>query len=476
MWRSWRRRSSAAAGAGMFSCVVDTDPRFHLEALRWFAALTEVAGVEPSALVVHAVGGSNSDALEYLQLCGVAVRSISSFDERSPHCNKIAGALSLAQSGVDGLAVLTDADVAICRDARLLRIPQASVGSKLVDRPHPPLELLRKVFQHAGVPLPAVVSLYPNSWQSTVAGNGNGGLYLIPGAVLSRVAGAWAKWACWLLDRPALLERYTTYVDQVAMALALATEHIDATRLGVEWNLPTHIPELIPPDADAPAVLHYHKRVEPTGLLSMTGVAAVDEMIATVNTAIAKVWQASFPNQTFWEWRYRTDPTLASGIESRGKPLEEKRRLLAAIAAEIQPSSVLDVGCGDGAATSDLAFERYVGIDLSAEAVRIAQRGRPDGEFRVGTLDENARADLTICLDVLIHQPDTTAYEVLVGRLLRSAHRALIVSGYEEPPSAGSQMVYFHEALSATLRRLAPTAKLTRLREGHEITTFLVLR
>ena len=46
---------SGAAG-GQFACVVDEHPRFHLDALRWYAALTALAGVKPSDLVVHAVG------------------------------------------------------------------------------------------------------------------------------------------------------------------------------------------------------------------------------------------------------------------------------------------------------------------------------------------------------------------------------------------------------------------------------------
>ena len=39
--------SGRAPVAGVFSCVVDQHPRFHLEALRWFASLTTVAGVDP---------------------------------------------------------------------------------------------------------------------------------------------------------------------------------------------------------------------------------------------------------------------------------------------------------------------------------------------------------------------------------------------------------------------------------------------
>ena len=51
-----------APAAGTFSCVIDTHPRFHLDALRWFASLTRLAGVEPADLVIHTVGPAKTEA------------------------------------------------------------------------------------------------------------------------------------------------------------------------------------------------------------------------------------------------------------------------------------------------------------------------------------------------------------------------------------------------------------------------------
>lgn len=284
--------AAPARATGTFSCVVDTHPRFESEALRWFAALTAVAGVDPADLVINAVGDPNTEALQYLAARGVTVRTISAFDERSPHCNKIAGALSLASHGVDGLAVLTDADVVVCRDARTLRIPVNAVGAKLVDKSHPPLEIVRAVFREAEIALPPVVPLDLDPTDFTVAGNGNGGFYAIPGPLLAKLAAAWAKWATWLLDRRELLANFAIYVDQLAMAMAVASEGLDALRLDAEWNYPTHVPEWISPDAATPAVMHYHQQVEPDGLLSTTGVVSIDSLIARVNRAISAFWPA----------------------------------------------------------------------------------------------------------------------------------------------------------------------------------------
>jgi len=458
---------------GKFSCVVDAPARFHLDALRWYAALSRVTGVDSSDLIVHAVSGCQSDVLDYLRKQGVVVRDVEPFDVRSPHCNKISGALDLAATGVDGLAVLTDADVVVLEDPRGLDIPKRTVGLKAVDAAKPSLSVLEAVFDAAGLPLPP---LWPVDLGPTVAGNGNGGFYLVPGEVLSIVTSAWERWARWLLDRVELLERWVKNVDQVAMAMALAAEGIEAHRLDPRWNLPTHRPDRIHDPLEAPAAIHYHKNVNKMGLLSHTGFDTVDKQIDVANAAISEIWHEGFPNATFWEWRYTVDPDRGSGGGSRGKPLEEKRQLLSELIEILRPASVLDVGCGDGEATVGLPLPQYVGLDLSPEAIRRAQSGRPDGDYRVGTLaDHSVAADLTICLDVLIHQADASRYRAFVEGLVKSATLALVVSGYEAAPATNSPMVHFHEPLSKTLMEFAPGVELYPLRENHGMTTFILM-
>ena len=122
-------------------------------------------------------------------------------------------------------------------------------------------------------------------------------------------------------------------------------------------------------------------------------------------------------------------------------------------------------------------MQDYVGIDLSSEALRLAEIGRPEGSFLLGHLaDFPIRADLTICLDVLIHESDAASYRDQVARLWESAERALVVSGYEQSRGPAYPMVHFHEPLSATLRAVAPDAEHYPVREEHGITTFVVLR
>ena len=463
---------------GTFSCVVDEHPRFHLEALRWFVSLTTIAGVDPGDLVVHVVGSDTSDALVHLRSLGVTMRSIEPFDPRSPHCNKVAGALRLAEVQTKGLVVLCDTDVAVLEDPRTLVLPPGSIGAKVVDTPVPPLEVLHGVFAAAGVPAPPTTPLPWGENQATVVGNSNGGLYLIPAPLLPVLAQAWERWARWLLDRRELLLDWTFHLDQVAMVLALTAEGIGSEQLDVRWNTPIHDLSRVPPDPPIPAVIHYHQEIDLDGRLRTTGFPSIDRQIDRVNGAIGQLWQEAFPVVTFWQWWNLTYAGSASLTRSRGQPLLGDRDLLASVLGAIAPATVLDVGCGDGERTQNLPMPDYVGIDQSPEAVHSAKARRPEGRFFVGRLaDFPVHADLTICLDMLRHQSDPVAYRDQVTGLWESANRALVISGYEQPPPVtASPKSHFHEPLSATLLAVAPDAEYYPVREEHGITTFVVLR
>jgi hypothetical protein len=281
-------RSTAVRPTGVLSCVVDSDPRFSLEVLRWYATATRLAGVPGPALTVNLVGHDASDVASYLRSRQVIVRSIAPFDPRSPHCNKIAGALRLLSELPPGPCVLTDTDVALFADPRTILISADSVGMTPVDLPNPPVKVLRKIFATAGVPEPAVVATPWRRRARTLVGNGNGGLYVVPAPLLTSVATAWARWARWLLDRSHLLGGWFIHVDQVAMALALSAEQINVVDVGRRWNVPTHLGKL-PADVPSPAMVHYHRAIDGLGAIAMTQRAPVDRLIARANIVTAEI-------------------------------------------------------------------------------------------------------------------------------------------------------------------------------------------
>ncbi len=451
--------SETKGGTGLFSCVLDEHPRFHLDALRWFACLTEVAGVHPDDLVAHVVGDPQSDVLDFLKGHGVAVVEVAPFDKRSPHCNKISGALRLAEENRNGTVVLCDTDLAVLEDPRTIELPEGSIGAKPVDAPVPPLPILGEVFAEAGLPAPRTIELAWGSDDLTLSGNNNGGLYLVPGSLLPGLATAWAQWARWLLDRIALLGQWRIYIDQVAMALALRAEGIDSTALAVRWNTPTHDASRIRADAAEPAIIHYHQEVDRAGLLKDTSSPSINKGIAKANEAIARVWEEAGPGRTQQQWLAGLDAAMVPA-----EAVDPFRAIASVLLGALGPSTVLVLGEPGQELTTGLVNATSTRSGPSLEALgRAVQDGAGD---RLPT------ADLVISIGTLPAPTGREEHESLIRLLCDAAARALLVSGWE---GAGEKQENLDEPLVDTLRRMVPGAEVYPV--GHpQSGTFVVLK
>jgi 2-polyprenyl-3-methyl-5-hydroxy-6-metoxy-1,4-benzoquinol methylase len=103
------------------------------------------------------------------------------------------------------------------------------------------------------------------------------------------------------------------------------------------------------------------------------------------------------------------------------------------------PSSILDVGCGEGVLTERWARTidgRVVGIDLDDPKLRVewARRSRPNLEFRTGLGDSLPYADrefeAATAMEVLEHVPDPDA---VLAEMARVASHWLLLSVPREP-------------------------------------------
>jgi hypothetical protein len=265
------------------------------------------------------------------------------------------------------------------------------------------------------------------------------------------------------------------HADQLGFGLAMweLGEHV--TPLPPAKNFPIHLPlESYDAESGAPAVLHYHDRVGPDGMLLPLGIPRVDERIELVNGVLSADRRASFDNGRFWNFRYSEHGALGSGLGSRGRNAEEKRRLIAGVIAETSPRSVLDVGCGDLFVTGDLPLADYFGLDVSAEAIRIAGTRRTDWRFATGDVlsADLEPADLVLCLDVLIHERDPHRYRGAVCRLAELAKRTLLIAAYNQEPWLTSAMTFYHEPISRTLRETGRFASI-EIVGGYRDTTVL---
>jgi 2-polyprenyl-3-methyl-5-hydroxy-6-metoxy-1,4-benzoquinol methylase len=105
------------------------------------------------------------------------------------------------------------------------------------------------------------------------------------------------------------------------------------------------------------------------------------------------------------------------------------------------PSSLLDVGCGEGVLVHQWALRlgdsrRVVGIDLEEESIQAgwAERQAPNLEYRVMEAENLPFAEnefaLAAAIEVLEHVPDP---EHTVAEMARCAERHLLVSVPREP-------------------------------------------
>ena len=143
-------------------------------------------------------------------------------------------------------------------------------------------------------------------------------------------------------------------------------------------------------------------------------------------------------NRAFWNERYRTVPWLGSGPGSRGISQQYKASLLKTVLLKNGITSVVDVGCGDlcwlrtdRLSTRDLEGIRYVGLDISEEAILANRRAFPELEFELYDLDRDPlpmHGDLVLCFDVLIHQTSREQFTRCLNHLLDGIARHALVS------------------------------------------------
>jgi 2-polyprenyl-3-methyl-5-hydroxy-6-metoxy-1,4-benzoquinol methylase len=440
-----------------YSCVVDAKPKFEWQAFLWAQSLMKNGKCQPYDLKIHCMPCVSEHFRDYCRKLNIHIIDAKPFEGGHAYCNKIQQCFSKVFGEYEKI-ILMDADMFLLAPPKF---PTATLfAGKIVDTANPPLEILRSLYQDAHIQpsktVPVNCALSPQ--EKTFRNNLNGGLYVIDTALLGDIGLNWKKNALWVIDRIDRLGRYHPHIDQIAMSLTLDQLEIDVSLLTEQANFPVHMPKerLRSLSASQIDVLHYHSSVLPNGQIRATGVPAVDAAIARANNDIASMISTNFNNALFWNNRYTSFPEIGSGVGSRGETLEYKKALLQEAVKYFEDKTVLEIGCGDLETSKDLKFKAYVGNDVSATALEIAKKKRPDWRFVHGTIEtigERVKADLVMCIDVLIHQKNGKEYHNLVSGLVKATKQRLIVSGYEMKPSLVSNIVAYHEPLSTTLKR-----------------------
>jgi SAM-dependent methyltransferase len=446
-----------------FSCVVDNTPLLLAQAFLWVNCLKQLRGVAANDLFVHTVEVDDHEFLTWLANEDVNVVAVPRFHLLSPHCNKIQQLSTFRQTRYDRVVFL-DCDTAVIGELDLPNV--TSVGASVVHFGSPPEAILAAIFDAAtGTPpdwVPAALE-QGGRREPTDRNNCNGGVYICDRVFLTDLEDAWRSRALWSLEHLALYGGYEFHVDQVSFALAMRDLQENAQHLDLAWNFPTNVPPQVLPDI-TPQIIHYHTELTPRLKLKTIGLSHPDAEIIRFNKHIETFVQQHLLNSVWWNFRYFIDRELGSGIGSRGANLEYKRKLLFDILNAFDDPKVVDVGCGDLEVVRSMPIKHYHGFDVAAGALEIARSKRPDWRFdRIGMDDPIEEGDVVLCLDVLIHQPTREQFLGMITKLSSAARRRLVVSGYDEPPTAtaSSEITRYYLPISEALRLTGAFSSIT---------------
>jgi SAM-dependent methyltransferase len=132
---------------------------------------------------------------------------------------------------------------------------------------------------------------------------------------------------------------------------------------------------------------------------------------------------------------------------------------------EIQPKSVLDVGCGSGHLLAEVSklwpSASLRGIDFSAESIKLATRLFPHINFMQGSIFDlerlESRFDLVICTEVIEHlEAADRAIDQLCSRCLPKGWIVITVPDGRQDTFAGHFNFWTPESFCREFRRYQP--------------------
>ena len=457
------------------SCVVDDSPVFRMQAWNWLLSLAAIS-TDCRVFVHHLPGALSDQTQDQFRALGATLVQIEPFGPaEARYCNKLRQLGSEAFLDAD-FVIMSDADIVFLEDpAQLAR--SGKFRAKTVDALNPPEEIWSELFRQAGLADKVgtrALDMFPEA--RTFDTNFNGGLYVMPTAMARRLDPLWERHARWCLHQPDLLGAFLHHADQLGLGLALAESGDPIDLLPFGANMPTNFSaeELGRVPRQSIGAIHYHAHMDQHGLPEPVGVDWLDDGIQRARTAIDQERRKGFSNDLFWDFRYAAHPVLGSGLGSRQEAMDLKRDILGPYAEMIGDGSVLDVGCGDLEVIAPLPIVNYTGIDVSKEALSIARAKRPDWRFEERGIAEVAENsfDYTLCIDVLIHQPDAQAAKTLARNLVRVARKGVIFSSHSQPLE-GSGISFDSHGMGACITGLPDISSLVEIGSYRDVTIYL---
>lgn len=250
----------------LVGCVTENDPRYLDQAVRLVQSLRWFGGELAAARVlVCAVEGIAAAARRELESHGAEVRVVQRFSS-----NGSSNRLRFFEEGWDEAPMLfaLDCDTLVVRDPLPLVRP-GLLQAKIEGQPTVTQDVFGRLFDHFGLPLP------PTSHRTGLTGTPtipyfNCGVVIVPSGLARRLVPVWGKFNRELAERPELAFPCERHLHQASLSLALTACPVPYAEAPVELNYQLNATHLQPAEgfrAVHPAILHYHDRIDPDGLL-----------------------------------------------------------------------------------------------------------------------------------------------------------------------------------------------------------------
>jgi predicted O-methyltransferase YrrM len=145
--------------------------------------------------------------------------------------------------------------------------------------------------------------------------------------------------------------------------------------------------------------------------------------------------QGSFPgSQVYWEQRYAEGDTSGSG--SHGRLAEFKAQVLNSFVRENGIESVVEFGCGDGFQLSMASYPKYIGLDVSATAIKLCKDKFSNDPTKSFFLYDSLCfvdsadifvADLSLSLDVIFHLTEDQIFDNYMHHLFNASKKYTMI-------------------------------------------------
>ncbi len=256
-----------------FSCVVDTQARFHRQALLWYHGLKKFVNVQPGEVFIHHTKGCDPALMAYFAAEGVRTIEVETFDTRSLPLNKLRQ-LDTPELADFDYVVLSDCDKVYFPELRSVIRGDAIKACFFVARP--PLPVFEALYAQRGLPLGRVIARPAGSKDDpdpkSLWNNANGGTYIIPKRHWPLLVKRWAQMSRWLLDQPSTLGQWMRNVDQVGLCMVLDEAGMEIDLLPKLFDVGVNVKQFGAPEASNKAArtpfvgaIHYHDQVSAQG-------------------------------------------------------------------------------------------------------------------------------------------------------------------------------------------------------------------